>query len=157
MRQSLSEIRSRPTRTGRAEERRPIALVLLAIVRAAAPAVAALTDQVGGRSLMDHVGGLYAPHGKDPDSTLMYGLLYAIAATGILLWLLVLRAVGTRSRWAVVLTAAVTTIDAALAVLLLTAREYGEQIFPAQWGILTLLSPAIGVVLLVQLLRGRSS
>lgn len=157
MRQSLSVVAPKPARTLDADRRRPIALVLLAIVAAAAPAVAALVDQVSARSLMDHVSQMYAPHGKDADSALIYGLLYSIAATGMLLWLLVLRTVRTRNRWAVVLTAAVTTVDASLAVLLLSAREYGEQIFPTQWGIIALLSPAVGVVLLVQLLRGRSS
>jgi hypothetical protein len=157
MRQSLSDIRPRPITTVSADGRPPIALVLLAVVLAAVLAIAALVDQVGGRSLMQHATALYAPHGKDADSGLMYGLLYSIAATGILFWLLVLRSVRTRSRWAVALTAAVTTIGAALAMLLLGAREYGEQIFPIQWGIIALLSPAVGVVLLVQLLRGRSS
>ncbi len=157
MRQSLSEVRPHLVTTVSEERRRPIGLVLLAILLAAALAFGALVDQVSGRSLMDHISQVYAPHGKDADPALIYGLLYSIAATGILLWLLVLRSVRIRSRWAVVLTAAVTTIDAALAVLLLSAREYGEQIFPTQWGIIALLSPVVGVVLLVQLLRGRSS
>jgi asparagine N-glycosylation enzyme membrane subunit Stt3 len=71
-----------------------------------------------------------------------------------LLWLLVSRSVRSRRRSARVLAVVVTTITAALALLLLGASEYGAQIFPPLWGILAVL-PAVAGALAVVLLRRR--
>jgi len=83
----------------------------------------------GSRSLADHVTVIYAPYGKRPDPNLLYGLVYTVAAVGALLWLLVIRAVRSRRRSAPVLAVVVTTITAALALLLLVSTDYGAQIF----------------------------
>jgi hypothetical protein len=61
-----------------------------------------------------------------------------------LLWLPVIRVVRSRRRLAPVLAVVVTTITAALALLLLASTEYGAQIFPPLWGILAFLPPAAG-------------
>ena len=158
MRQSLSENRSTyihppepTTRNWRAAAR----AVLLAIVLSAVLAVVAIIDQTGGRSLADHVTTMYAPYGKRPDPSLLYGLVYAVAAIGALLWLLVLRVVQSRGRSAPILTVVVTTVTAALALLLFVSSEYGAQIFPPLWGILAVLPPAAGILAAV-LLRRRS-
>jgi peptidoglycan/LPS O-acetylase OafA/YrhL len=158
MRQSLSENRSTythppepTTRNWRAAAR----AVLLAIVLSAVLVVVAIIDQTGGRSLADHVTTMYAPYGKRPDPSLLYGLVYAVAAIGALLWLLVLRVVQSRGRSAPILTVVVTTVTAALALLLLASSEYGAQIFPPLWGILAVLPPAAGILATV-LLRRRS-
>ena len=98
---------------------------------------------------------MYAPYGKHPDPSLLYGLVYAVAAIGALLWLLVLRLVQSRGRSAPILTVVVTTVTAALALLLLVSSEYGAQIFPPLWGILAVLPPAAGILAAV-LLRRRS-
>ena len=145
MRQSLSEPRTTTT------------LVLLAIALTLALGVAGLTDQLGGRSLMDHASELYAPHGKDAEPGVMYGVLYTVAVLDLALWLLVLRSARAGGRWTLLLTAIVTVVGASLAALLLGSKEYGEQIFPTVWGLLALLPPAAGVVLIAQLLRRRSS
>jgi hypothetical protein len=129
--------------------------VLLAIVLSAVLVVVAIIDQTGGRSLADHVTTMYAPHGKRPDPSLLYGLVYAVAAIGALLWLLVLRVVQSRGRSAPILTVVVTAVTAALALLLLVSSEYGAQIFPPLWGILAVLPPAAGILAAV-LLRRRS-
>jgi hypothetical protein len=139
MRQSLSE-------------KRTTYPVLLAIALSAALAVAAIVDQAGGRSLADHVTAMYAPYGKQPDPGLLYGLVYAVAAVGALLWLLVVRAVRSHRRSAPVLAVVMTVITAALALLLLVASEYGSRIFPPLWGILAFLPAAAGA-LAVALLR----
>ena len=89
----------------------------------------------------DHAAAMYAPYGKRPDPNLLYGLVYTVAAVGALLWLLVIRAVRSRRRSAPVLAVAVTTITAALALLLLASTEYGAQIFPPLWGILAFRPP----------------
>lgn len=158
MRQSLSENRStytyRPeptTRGWRAAAR----AVLLAIVLSAVLVVVAIIDQTGGRSLADHAATVYAPYGKRPDPSLLYGLVYAVAAIGALLWLLVLRVVRSRGRSAPILTVVVTTVTAALALLLLVSSEYGAQIFPPLWGVLAVLPAAAGILAAV-LLRRRS-
>ena len=116
--------------------------------------VAAIIDQAGSRSLADHVTAMYAPYGKRPDPNLLYGLVYTVAAVGALLWLPVIRAVRSRRRSAPVLAVVVTTITAALALLLLASTEYGAQIFPPLWGILAILPPAAGAFA-VALLRRR--
>ena len=78
------------------------------------------------------------------DGPLLYGLVYTVAAVGASLWLLVIRAVRSRSRSAPVLAVVVTTITAALALLLLVSTEYGAQIFPPLWGILAICRPPRG-------------
>ena len=158
MRQSLSENRSTYTHPPEPTTRNwPAAAraVLLAIVLSAVLVVVAIIDQTGGRSLANHVTTMYAPHGKRPDPSLLYGLVYAVAAIGALLWLLVLRVVQSRGRSAPILTVVVTTVTAALALLLLVSSEYGAQIFPPLWGILAVLPPAAGILATV-LLRRRS-
>jgi hypothetical protein len=157
MRQSLSETRGsyslqpEPVRHGWPAASRA---VLLAVVLSAALAVVAIIDQAGGRSLADHVTAMYAPYGKQPDPDLLYGLVYAVAAVGALLWLAVIRAVRARRRSASVLAVVVTAVTAALALLLFGASEYGTQIFPPLWGILAIL-PAVAGVFAVVLLRRR--
>jgi hypothetical protein len=124
----------------------------------AVPAAAAVLDQTGGRSLADHAEALYAPYGTEPDPALLYGLVYAVALVGLVLWLPVIRAVRSGRRSATALAtvvAVVTVVTAALAVLLLSATEYGGLIFPPVWGILALLPPAAGVIAVVLLLRRR--
>jgi hypothetical protein len=140
MRQSLSE-------------KRTTYPVLLAIALSAALAVAAIVDQAGGRSLADHVTAMYAPYGQQPDPGLLYGLVYAVAAVGALLWLLVVRAVRSHRRSAPVLAVVMTAITAALALLLLVASEYGSRIFPPLWGILAFLPAAAGALAVVLLRR----
>ena len=158
MRQSLSEYRGTTPRPPEpATRNRPAAAraVKLAVALSAVLVVAAIIDQAGGRSLADHATAMYAPYGKRPDPNLLYGLVYTVAAVGALLWLLVLRAVQSRGRSAPVLAVAVTTITAALALLLLASTEYGAQIFPPLWGILAMLPPAAGTLAAVLLFRRR--
>jgi hypothetical protein len=159
MRQSLSENRGtyyRPpepiTRSWRGAAR----AVLLAIALSAVLVVAAIIDQTGGRSLAEHAAAIYAPYGKRPDPNLLYGLVYTVAAVGALLWLLVLRVVQSRGRSAPILAVAVTTVTAALALLLFVSSEYGAQIFPPLWGILAVLPAAAGIPATVLLRSGRT-
>ena len=158
MRQSLSEKRSTSlhapepaTRDWRGAAR----AVTLAVALSAVLVVAAIIDQAGGRSLADHAAAIYAPYGKQPDPSLLYGLVYTVAAVGALLWLLAIRSVWSRRRSAPVLTVVVTTITAGLALLLLVTTEYGAQIFPPLWGILAMLPPAAGILAAVLLRRRR--
>jgi hypothetical protein len=158
MRQSLSENSityihppERATRNWRAASR----AVLLAIVLSAVLVVVAIIDQAGGRSLADHAAAIYAPYGKRPDPSLLYGLVYAVAAIGAVLWLLVLRVAQSRGRSAPILTVVVTTVTAALALLLLASSEYGAQIFPPLWGVLAILPAAAGILAAVLLRSGR--
>ena len=136
MRQSLSE-------------RVIIAAVGLSVVLV----VAALVDQIGGRSLAEHATALYAPYGKDPNANLLYGLVYAIAVIGGLLWLAVLRPVRRGRRSAAPLAVVMTVITASLALLLLVSAEYGQTIYPPLWGILALLPPAAGIAAAALLFR----
>jgi hypothetical protein len=119
--------------------------------------MAALADQLAGRALMDHVNQMYAAHGKDVDAGLVYGLIYAVAAIDVLLWLLVLRSARAAGRRTVLLTAVAVTVASGLALVLLGSQEYGEPIFPPLWGVLAFLSPVAGALALVRLLRGRAA
>ena len=158
MRQSLSENRGTyyhpPEPTTRSWRGAALA-VYLAIALSAVLVVVAIIDQTGGRSLADHVAAMYAPYGKRPDPSLLYGLVYTVAAVGALLWLLVLRAVQSRGRSAPILAVVVTTVTAALALLLFVSREYGAPIFPPLWGILAILPAAAGILAAVLLRSGR--
>jgi len=159
MRQSLSETREsyyRPPEPTTRSWRGAARAVLLAIALSAVLVVVAIIDQTGGRSLADHVTAMYAPYGKRPDPSLLYGLVYAVAAIGALLWLLVLRVVQSRGRSAPILTVVVTTVTAALALLLFVSREYGAQIFPPLWGVLAILPAAAGILATVLLRSGRT-
>ena len=158
MRQSLSENPGtyyRPPEPTTRSWRGAARAVLLAIALSAVLVVVAIIDQTGGRSLADHAATVYAPYGKRPDPSLLYGLVYAVAAVGALLWLLVLRVVQSRGRSAPIVTVAVTTVTAALALLLLVSSEYGAQIFPPLWGILAILPAAAGILAAVLLRSGR--
>ena len=156
MRQSLSENREtlyRPPEPTSRNWRAASRAVLLAIALSMVLVVVAIIDQAGGRSLADHAAAMYAPHGKRPDPSLLYGLVYTVAAVGALLWLLVLRAVQSRGRSASIRAVVVTAVTGALALILLGTSEYGTQIFPPLWGILAILPAAAGVLAVVLLCR----
>jgi len=125
------------------------------VVLSAVLLVAAVVDQAGGQSLVDHAAAVYAPYGKEADPNLLYGLVYTVAVVDVLLSLLVFRAARAHRRSAPVLAVTTVVVTAALAVLLLATTEYGAQIFPPVWGILALLPSAAGVVTSGLLLRRR--
>ena len=158
MRQSLSEIRGidhRPPEPATRNWPAAARAVTLAVALSAVLAVAAIIDQAGGRSLAEHATAIYTPYGKRADPNLLYGLVYAVAAIGALLWLLVLRVVQSRGRSAPILAVVVTTVTAALALLLLGTTEYGARVFPPLWGILAVLPAAAGILAAVLLRRRR--
>jgi hypothetical protein len=117
--------------------------------------VAAVVDQAGGQSLVDHAAAVYAPYGKEADPNLLYGLVYTVAVVDVLLSLLVFRAARAHRRSAPILAVTTVVVTAALAVLLLATTEYGAQIFPPVWGVLALLPAAAGIVTSALLLRRR--
>jgi hypothetical protein len=127
--------------------------VTTALVLSAVLAIAALVDQVGTRGLAEHAVARYASYGIHPDPTVLYGAVYAVAVVDAVLWLLVLRAVRSGRRSALVLAGVVTTTTAAVAALVVDATEYGQPIFPPLWGVLAALPPAAGVAAVALLLR----
>ncbi|MDF1603781.1 hypothetical protein [Nocardioides sp. YIM 152315] len=153
MRQSLSDTPTLATPTAR---RVPYAGLALALLAAIGLAVAAVVDQAGGRALVDHATEAYRSHGEAVSADLLYGLIYCVAGANIVLWAAVLRSASVGSRWAALLTGLAIAVGVALAGALLGAQEYGEQVFPARWGLLALVSPAAGVLVLVRLARRRS-
>ncbi|HWN27292.1 MAG TPA: hypothetical protein VNP37_10050 [Actinomycetospora sp.] len=119
--------------------------------------VAAVVDQIALRSLGDHAVALYAPHGVPVAPGVLYALVDAVAVVGVVLWLLVLRAVLSGRRSAPVLAVVAVAITVTLAAVLLGATEYGAPIFPPVWGVLALLPPVAGSVAVVRLVRRRSA
>lgn len=152
MRQSLSETPSVPsaaTGGGRsAGYAVAVALALSVVV-----AVAAIVDQVGGRTLIEHADAMYASSGKQPSASLLYGVVYTVAVVDAALWLLVLRVARSRRRSAAALAVIVTVISASLALLLLASTEYDARIFPPLWGVLAILPAVAGTFATVLLLR----
>jgi hypothetical protein len=152
MRQSLSEKPGSPAAAtgGRRSGGYAVAAAMaLSIVLAAA----AIADQVGGRTLVDHAAAVYASSGEQPSAGLLYGLVYSVAAIDTLLWLPALRAARSHRRSAPVLAVTGIVVSAGLAVLLLVSSEYGERIFPPLWGVLAILPAVAGVVAIAFLLR----
>ncbi|HEX5086932.1 MAG TPA: hypothetical protein VFV89_03930 [Nocardioides sp.] len=156
MRQSLSERIDRDSVAPRRSSSRAgaaIGSLLGALGLSLALALAALVDQLGARTLMDHATDVYASHGKEPGAGLMYGLVYTVAVVGALLWLGVLAVAWSGRRAASWAAVGSTVVVGALAVTLLAASEYGEQVYPPFWGVVTMLSAlagAAGAVLLVR-------
>jgi hypothetical protein len=153
MRESLSP--SAPPIATTRGRRGAAGAAMSSVVVSAVMLVAAVVDQAGGQSLIDHATALYAPYGNEADPNLLYGLVYTVAVVDVLLSLLVFRAARAQRRSAPILAVSTVVVSAALAVLLLATTEYGAQIFPPVWGILALLPPAAGVVTSALLLRRR--
>jgi hypothetical protein len=133
MRQSLSE-----NRTGRTT-------ALLAVGLSLVLAAIAVTDQAGGRSLIEHATAVYAPFGKHPTASITYGLIYTVAVVDAVVWLLV-TVLASRRVIAQILGILAIVVTAALGVALLTSTEYGVHPFPPLWGVLALLPAAAGVL-----------
>ena len=127
-----------------------------AVVLSLVLAAAAIVDQAGGQSLTEHADAMYASYGKQPSTGLLYGLLYAVAAANAVLWLIVLGVARSHRRAAAILAVLATAVSAVLAVVLLTASEYGDQLFPPLWGALALLPALAGTVATVLLFRRHS-
>jgi hypothetical protein len=143
MRQSLSETKPRAGRS----------TTLIAAGLSLVAGAAAIVDQAGSRSLFEHATTAYASYGKQPSAGLLYGLLYGVAVTNALLWLLVAGIARKHRSIAAGVALLVVLISAGLAVTLLTASEYGVRIYPPLWGLLALLPPVAGVVAVPQLIR----
>lgn len=144
MRQSLSE---NPTfRTTAPRNTKAAGAVLAAVALSVLLAVAALVDQLGVHSLIDHARAMYAPYGKDPGTGLLYGLVYTVAVVDALLWLAALRATRARGARGPVTAWIVVAVTAALALTLFAVSEYGTAIFPPLWGILAALPAVAGIV-----------
>ena len=153
MRESLS-LSASPIPTIRAR-RGAAGAAMSSVLFSAVLLVAAVVDQAGGQSLVDHATAVYAPYGKEADPNLLYGLVYTVAVVDVLLSLLVFRAARAHRRSAPILAVTTVVVTAALAVLLLATTEYGAQIFPPVWGVLALLPAAAGIVTSALLLRRR--
>jgi len=153
MRESLS-LSASPIPTIRAR-RGAAGAAMSSVLFSAVLLVAAVVDQAGGQSLVDHAAAVYAPYGKEADPNLLYGLVYTVAVVDALLSLLVFRAAWAHRRSAPILAVTTVVVTAALAVLLLATTEYGAQIFPPVWGVLALLPAAAGIVTSALLLRRR--
>jgi len=153
MRESLS-LSAPPIPTTRAR-RGAAGAAMSSVLLSAVLLVAAVVDQAGGQSLVDHAAAVYAPYGKEADPNLLYGLVYTVAVVDALLSLLVFRAARAHRRSAPILAVTTVVVTAALAVLLLATTEYGAQIFPPVWGVLALLPAAAGIVTSALLLRRR--
>jgi hypothetical protein len=160
MRQSLS-VKARPhvAAVEQLAGRSPAAvrLVIGAVALSATLAVAALVDQMGAQTLIEHTTSIYASHTEEPGAGLVYGLLYGVAGLGVLLWTGVLQAARRFPRVGAAMSGVATVVMATLAVVLLASNEYGQRVYPPVWGLVALLAPLAGALATVRLLsRGRA-
>jgi hypothetical protein len=102
---------------------------------------------------------VYAPYNvawKGARTILFTGLLI-LGVAGMAGWLLTIRAAIRRPTWAALLGTALVLLGLAVALTLLTAREYGQTLVPTWLGLLNLLPPAIGLIATARLWRPRST
>lgn len=153
MRQSLSE-QSDATPRRRGQGHRLAAVLIWAAVGASVVTLAIIViDQTGARGLYEFTEAAYASHGVTPDVTLVYGILYGVAITIALVWVLMLVALKARGWWPSALSVAATLVTGTVAIVLLTASEYGEQVFSPVWGALAVIPTVLGVAATIGLVR----
>lgn len=155
MRQSLSHSLEPVPYTGRAADPTASRAVLGAIGLALVLSAAALVDQTGPASLLDHAREMYEPHGKDPGAGLLYGLLHAVTVANVAAWLVALWSVRAGRRAAPVWAIGGVVVTLFLASTLFTVSEYGDQLFPPLWGALATLPALVGAWAVYALLRRR--
>lgn len=153
MRQSLSKQSAAAPRRKRQGHRLAAVLVWAAVGVSLAMLAIVVADQTGAQSLYKFTDAAYASHGVTPDLTLVYGILYGVAITITLIWVLMLVALKAGGWWPSALSAAATLITGTVAVALLTASEYGEQVFSPVWGAFGLIPTALGVAATIGLVR----
>lgn len=153
MRQSLSK-QSDEASPRRGHGHRLAAVLIWVVVGASVVAFATIfIDQTGARSLYEFTDAAYASHGVTPDATLVYGILYGVFLTVTLIWVLMLVALKARGWWPSALSVAATLVTGTVAILLLTASEYGEQVFSPVWGVLALIPTVLGILATIGLVR----
>ncbi|OAP25476.1 hypothetical protein A4R44_03860 [Amycolatopsis sp. M39] len=153
MRQSLSEQLGGEGTRKRRVRRLPAAVLWTGTAASVLALFATIIDQAGNQSLYGYTEAAYASHGVRPDPGLVYAILYAVAVTVIVLWGLMFLSSRARGWWAPVLSAVPAVVTATIALLLLTATEYGERVFSPVWGILVLLPAVLGVIATISLVR----
>lgn len=153
MRQSLSATSDEASvRTGRGH-RLAAVLIGAAVATSAIGLATTVVDQTGSQGLYGFTDAAYAHHGVTPDPALVYGILYVVAITITLIWALMLVLLKARGRWPSALSAVATLVTCTVAILLLTASEYGEQVFSPVWGALALIPTILGIAATIQLVR----
>lgn len=125
--------------------RGPLLATALATILTAVLPLAALIDQRGSRSLESYSVSMYETYDVHPDPGLIYGLLYAVAAVAAVVWLLALLVAWSGRRWTATAVITATVLTALQATTLLSVSEYGQRIFPAQWGLLAAIPPLAGI------------
>jgi uncharacterized membrane protein YidH (DUF202 family) len=130
----------------------PVALTALAL---AVPVV----DQLTVKSLAVHVHAVYAGYGvPEPPASVIVTYLVVVGAIGTVSWLIAIWAIRHHRRWARPVATALFLLATGLAVVNLTASEYGNQTVLPQWlGLVGLLPCLAGLVAVIPLWRGIGS
>lgn len=104
-----------------------------------------IIDQVSG-DLSRHLHEVYAGYNVDvPAASAVLAYLVTIGALGILAWLWAVWAVTKQKRWARAAATALFVLASGLAVVNLTAQEYGQVVLPPQVGLAGLLPCLAGL------------
>lgn len=130
-----------------------------AVILSAVPALAAAVDQQSMRSLEAYAAAMYGAHGVPVDTGLLYLVVYAVAGTLAILWLVAAVTSWVSRGGAIGAGAFMVVANLATALAMLFVTEYGSPVFPAQWGLLVALpalAGAVAVGLLVRSARRRS-
>src|SRR5699024_6547144 len=126
-------------------QRSALAAMLLTLLMAVVPPIAALIDQLGTRTLDDYSNSMYAAHGISASPGEIYVLLYVAAGFGIAFWLLALTSMWARRKWARASVIAAMVANALIAGTLFMGTEYVPHIFPPIWGVFASLAPIAGI------------
>lgn len=116
---------------------------------------ATLLDQLLLGSLEAQLKQVYAPYNVawQGARNLLFTSLLILGVAGMAAWLLTTRAAIRRPTWAALLGTVLVLLGLAVALTLLTAREYGQTLVPTWLGLLNLLPPAIGLIATARLWR----
>ncbi|MFJ2900558.1 hypothetical protein ACIO87_37580 [Streptomyces sp. NPDC087218] len=139
----------------------PVGVMYVGLALTAVTAIAPLVDAVTVDTIAGHVRAAYPDWGPGPvgqDRTAITVYLAVTGGLGVLLWLLVIRAVAAGRRWA--RTAATSAWAAGMTVAMVDLGMGGERyevIVPVGYGVLTLLPCVAGGVAVVRLWRRRDA
>src|SRR5690606_38025447 len=105
-----------------------------AVILSAVPALAAAVDQQSMRSLEAYAAAMYGALGVPVATGLLSLVVYAVACTLAILWLVAAVTSWVSRGGAIGAGVFMVVANLATALAMLFVTEYGSPVFPAQWG-----------------------
>jgi hypothetical protein len=139
--------------------RQAIAAMEVGLALTALALAVPIVDQLTVRGLAAHLHAVYAGYGvSEPPASVIVTYLVVVGAIGTVSWLVTIWAIRHYRRWARPVATGLFLLATGLAVVNLTASEYGNQpVLPRWLGLVGLLPCLAGLVAVVLLWRGTGS